>query len=115
LTYDRPRFAPPHRVLLLVAAQGDWWNTPQEDREALLPQLSSLLNGNASVTLLASFDDDYFMTGNPTTVSFSMYLIYEVDDPDAIVGLVHEVRRSALARFFRVEARLGRQLFLVEK
>lgn len=116
LTYDRPRFEPPHRVLLLVAANGGWWHASQERREALLPHLARLLEGSEhGARLLASFDDDYFMTGDPTTIPFSMHLIYEIDDPDAIVGMIHEVRSSELGQYMRFEARLGRRLFLVDR
>jgi hypothetical protein len=82
-----------------------------------MPLLASLLSprDDPSITLLGSFDDDYFMTGPPTTLPFSMYLLYEVDDPGRVVDMIHDLRSSALGSYFRVEARLGRQLFLVDK
>jgi hypothetical protein len=116
MRYERPRFVPPHRVLVLVAATEAWWQAPHAEREELMPLLARLLAApDENVNLLASFDDDYFMTGAPTTIPFSMHLIYEIADPDAIVGMVHEIRSSKLGGYFRVEARLGRRVFLVHR
>jgi hypothetical protein len=120
MQYEPPAFEPPFRIMLLAAATDGWYAARDESaRERLLRALTAWVRGweDDGATLLASFDDDLFMVGQPAPIAYSIYVLYEVDE----LGLV--VRRLAALRderdgvrldaAFRVEARVGRPLFLL--
>jgi chlorite dismutase len=115
MQYATPAFEPPYRVLLLAASTDGWYQAPAVEREQALDSLSGLL-GRAQAQgarLIGSFDDDVFATGQPLSLPYSIYVLYEVDDLNVIVRLVHELRVSPLGRMLRLEARVGRPLFLL--
>jgi hypothetical protein len=64
--------------------------------------------------LVGSVDDDLLVTGQPASLPYSIYVLYDVDNLDTIVQLVHDVRSSELGGMFRLEARIGRPLFLLD-
>ena len=64
--------------------------------------------------LVGSVDDDLFVTGQPASLPYSIYVLYDVDELGPVVQLVHELRASELRRLLRVEARIGRPLFLLD-
>ena len=70
------------------------------------------MNANGA-RLVASFDDDLFATGQPSSLPYSIYALYDVDDLTVIVTMVHELRVE-LGQMLRLEARIGRPLFLLE-
>jgi chlorite dismutase len=114
--YSPPAFEPPHRVLLLAASTEGWYQASPEERTRALDSFAQLL-GHAQADgarLVGSFDDDLFATGQPLSLPYSIFVLYEVDDLAVIVRLVHELRTSELGRMLRLEARVGRSLFLLE-
>lgn len=115
--YPAPRFDPPHRVMLLIAATEGWFGADRTDREAATDELAGLLRGaeERGARLLASFDDDLFLSGQPAPLPYTIHLLYDVDDLAVVVDLVHALRTSDLARFLRLEARIGRPLFVVDR
>jgi hypothetical protein len=116
MRYEEPTFAPPFRVLVLAACIPAWYEASSEEREAGLDALRGLFERleERGARLLASMDDDHFATGQPYSLPFSIYVIYDVDDLGIVARAIHEVRSTpTLARFFRMEARVGRQLFLL--
>lgn len=117
LPYVEPAFNPPHRVVVLIAAKEEWYLADAGERERTLGEFETLFRETAArgAELLASMDDDYFITGQPNSMPFSMYIIYDVNDLTVIVQMVNQVRISDLCKYFRVEARIGRQLFCLEK
>jgi hypothetical protein len=115
-SYSAPSFRPPYRVLLLMAATDGWYAASAEARERALELLAALFRNarESGARLVGSVDDDLFATGQPLSLPYSIYVLYDVDDLGAIVRLVHEVRASELGRLFRAEARVGRPLFLLD-
>lgn len=117
MAYDAPTFAPPYRVLLLMASTNGWYDASEEERDAALDELRSVYSDaeRSGARLLASMDDDLFVTGQHSPLRYSIYVLYDVDDLAVIVSLVHRLRMSPLNRYLRLEARVGRQLFLLDR
>lgn len=115
MEYADPSFAPPYRVLLLAASTDGWYAAAAADRERALDVLAALLERaeTSGARLIGSFDDDLFVTGQPASLPYSIYALYDVDDLGVIVGMVHELR-SELGHVLRLEARVGRRLFLLD-
>lgn len=115
--YVAPTLAPPYRVLVLLAATDGWYRADATERAGVLEELDELLRGaeSSGARLLASFDDDLFVTGQPMSLPYSISIVYEVDELDAIVGMVNGLRTSSLGRYLRAEARIGRPLFLLAR
>jgi hypothetical protein len=116
MEYAPPAFEPPYRVLVLMASTAGWYAASADARKGALEQLRALLarveaNG---ARLVGSFDDDLFATGQPLSLPYSIYALYDVDDLGVIVELTHELRSSELTHWFRLEARVGRRLFLLD-
>jgi hypothetical protein len=113
--YTPPSFEPPYRVLLLAAATDGWYTAAPDEREAALDAFAALFDRAHAdgARLVGSFDDDLFATGQPLSLPYSIFVIYDVDDLGVIVRLANELRRSGLGRMFRLEARIGRRLFLL--
>jgi hypothetical protein len=120
--YVPPEFGPPYRVMLFAAAAHGWYQAPDRDaREHILGRLRAYFREweEAGARLLYSFDDDYFVTGQPSSLDYSIYVQYEVDDLAIVPGLIQRVRDEVdgveLGRSFRMEARIGRPLFLLDR
>lgn len=116
MEYPEPAFEPPHRVLVLAAATDGWFGASRAEREAAIDELAALLRAAEAegARRLASFDDDLFQTGPPATLSYTIYVLYDVDELAPVVRLVHRLRSSSLARYLRLEARVGRPLFVLD-
>jgi hypothetical protein len=116
MDYVPPAFDPPYRVLVLVASTPGWYGAAAEARGEALEQLAGLFAraAESGARLVGSFDDDLFATGQPLSLPYSIYVLYDVDDLGVIVRLVHELRTSPLGGMLRLEARVGRNLFLLE-
>lgn len=115
MQYTPPRLEPPYRVLLLAGSTEGWYEASREEREEALDALAALFERAHAdgARLVGSFDDDLFATGQPLSLPYSIFAIYDVDDLGVIVHLAHELRMSDLGRMFRLEARIGRRLFLL--
>jgi hypothetical protein len=122
VTYVPPSFDPPYRVILLVAA-GDGWYQAEDAaaRERVLARLRAFFDGwaDGGATLLGSFDDDYFVVGQPSSLGWSIFVLYEVPSLDLVVERINSTREEVdgarLDRAFRMEVRVGRNLFLLPK
>lgn len=117
MEYPAPGFDPPYRVMLLIAATDGWFGAERSEREAATDELARLLDetGKRGARLLASFDDDLFLSGQPAPLPYTIHILYDVDDLALVVDLVHRLRSSDLARFLRLEARIGRPLFVLDR
>jgi hypothetical protein len=115
--YAEPDFEPPFRVLVLIAATDGWFAATTEERNEATDQLAAVLESarEDGARLLASFDDDLFLTGQPAPLPYTIFALYDVDDLSVVVRLVHRLRTSPLARFLRLEARVGRPLFVLDR
>lgn len=115
-SYTAPSFDPPFRVLVLIASTTGWYAATAETRGRAIAGLSALLRTaeGRGARLVGSVDDDLLATGQPSSLPYSIYVLYDVDDLDVIVQLVHELRCSELAELLRLEARIGRRLFLLD-
>jgi hypothetical protein len=119
--YVAGSFAPPYRVLLLAAATEGWFQRPDNSvREPVVARLRTFFAGwqERGASLLASMDDDYLLVGQPTSLPFTMFVIYDVPDLAIVVDMIESAREEVdgvrLDRFFRFEARIGRPLFVTE-
>ena len=122
MKYVPPEFGPPYRVMLFAAAAHGWYQAPDRAaRETILARLRAWLAEweEAGARLLYSFDDDYFVTGQPSSLEYSIYVQYEVDDLGVVARMIQRVREEVdgieLGRSFRMEARIGRPLFLLDR
>ena len=104
MEYPEPGFDPPYRVMLLIAATEGWFVADRAEREAATDELARLLSETEErgARLLASFDDDLFLSGQPAPLPYTIHILYDVDDLALVVGLVHRLRTSSLARFLRL-------------
>jgi hypothetical protein len=116
MEYAEPDFDPPYRVLVLVAATDGWYGASREEREGATDELGAILREaeNGGARMLASFDDDLFLTGQPAPLPYTIFVLYDVDDLAVVVRLVHRLRTSEVARYLRLEARVGRPLFVLD-
>lgn len=116
MEYAEPDFDPPYRVLVLVAATDGWYGAGREEREAATDELGAILREaeDGGARMLASFDDDLFLTGQPAPLPYTIFVLYDVDDLAVVVRLVHRLRTSEVARYLRLEARVGRPLFVLD-
>jgi len=108
--------------MLFAAASHGWYQADdQAERERILARLRTFFEEweQAGARLLYSFDDDYFVTGQPSSLDYSIYVQYEVDSVDVPAAMIQRVRDEVdgirLDRSFRMEARIGRPLFLLDR
>jgi hypothetical protein len=115
--YTAPAFEPPFRILVLIGATAGWQAATAEEKALALERMRELLEGveRRGARLVGSVDDDLFVTGHPTSMAYSISILYDVDDLTPIVEMVHDLRSSELAPLLRMEARVGRPLFLLNK
>ena len=96
MEYTEPDFDPPYRVLVLVASTDGWYGATTDEREAATDELGAILRDaeDGGARLIASFDDDLFLTGQPAPLPYSIFVLYDVDDLAVVVRLVHRLRTS---------------------
>lgn len=119
--FIEPVAEPPHRVMVFGACRESWYSADDAERQSqALPALKELFDDWAAMgfRLLHSFDDDFFLVGQPGSLQFSFYIIAEVPSLDAIVAMMNRARTAKNGRradrYFRFETRMGRKLFLLE-
>jgi hypothetical protein len=122
MEYVPPAFEPPYRVMLFAAAAHGWYQaTDDVERDRILIRLRAFFDEweERGARLLYSFDDDYFVTGQPSSLDYAIYVQYELDSLDVVVAMIQRVREEVdgirLDRSFRMEARVGRPLFLLDR
>jgi hypothetical protein len=68
MQYVPPAFEAPYRVMLFAAAAHGWYQAADDERERILARLTAYFAEweSRGARLLYSFDDDYFVTGQPS-------------------------------------------------
>ena len=95
--YEPPQLETPMRVMFFAACRESWYAASDEERESsALPILKTVLDRwqESGLRLIASFDDDYFLVGQPGSLQHSIFIL-------------------RADKYYRFEARLGRKLFLL--
>ena len=117
MEYPQPDFEPPYRVLVLIASTDGWYEATPGERDVATDELGSVLREaeTQGARLVASFDDDLFLTGQPAPLPYTIFVLYDVDELGVVVQLVHRLRTSTLSRYLRLEARVGRRLFVLDQ
>ena len=115
MEYPEPHFRPPYRVLVLIASTDGWYAASRvgaREGDGRPPNAPPQTQRATALACSASFDDDLFLTGQPAPLQYSIFLMYDVDDLEVVVRLVHRLR-AELGRYLRLEARVGRPLFVL--
>jgi hypothetical protein len=119
--FDPPQVEYPLRVMIFGACRETWYAASDEEREQqALPALQQLLDDwrESGLELIASFDDDYFLVGQPGSLQYAFFILAEVESFDVLVALLNRARTTVNGhradRYFRFEARAGRRLFLLD-
>lgn len=119
--YDPPELEYPLRVMIFGACRETWYAASDHERkEEALPALRALLDDwqEMGLELLASFDDDYFLVGQPGSLQYAFFILAEVESMQRLVAIVNRARTTVddqrADRYFRFEARAGRRLFLLD-
>ena len=97
-----------------MASTDGWYGATTDEREAATDELGAILRDaeDAGARLIASFDDDLFLTGQPAPLPYTIFVLYDVDDHSVVVRRVHRQRTAQVAEYHRREARVGRPLFV---
>ena len=110
MEYPEPDFDPPYRVLVLVASTDGWYGATTDERGAATDELGAILRDaeDAGARLIASFDDDLFLTGQPAPLPYTIFVLYDVGDRSGVVRRGNPPRTAQVAKYHRRQARRGR-------
>ena len=118
--YEPPQLETPMRVMFFAACRESWYAASDEERESsALPILKTVLDRwqESGLRLIASFDDDYFLVGQPGSLQHSIFILMETDSVETVVAALNLLRTTIdglrADKYYRFEARLGRKLFLL--
>lgn len=119
--FKDPTVQAPFRVMIFGACRETWYAASDEERtEHALPALKALIDAwkEAGLEILESFDDDFFLVGQPGSLQFSFFIIAETPSMEALVGMMNRARKThdglRADRYFRFASRLGRPLFMLD-
>lgn len=120
-TFDPPELEYPVRVMIFAACREGWYAASEQEREEqALPALRAMLDDwqEMGLELIGSFDDDYFLVGQPGSLQYAIYILAEVESIERLIAIVNRARTTVDGlrpdRYFRFEARAGRRLFLLD-
>lgn len=119
--FETPEIPQPYRVIFMGAAIDGWAKASDEERrEVVLPRARQIFQEEwpkLGAKPIATLDDDVFTVGPPASTDFTWYLIYELEDLNAVPAMLHCLRVTTngarLDRYLRIEARVGRPFFLL--
>lgn len=115
------RDADPKRAILLGAMTPEYYAiATDEERAKVIARFRLLVEEwqGLGARVVGTLDDDLFMVGEPGSPRFTFYLLFDVDDPQVVVDMIHRIRVPVdgirMDRYVRFEARVGRPFFLLE-
>lgn len=78
-------------------------------------QLLSEISKTEGIKVIGTFDDDSFMVGPSSTWPWTFYVMADAESADSVKDACNllrtiQVGEHALWRYFKVEARMGREL-----
>jgi hypothetical protein len=119
--YVPPDVSSPYRTIVLAAATDGWYQASDEEREQrILPRLAAVFDEwrTLGAEFIASVDDDLGTVGQPNALGFSIFVVMDTPSVEALAQMMQRLRVTVdgvrLDRCFRVDARLGRPLFLLD-
>jgi len=111
----------PKRAILLGSMTPAYYDiVVDEERAQVIARFQQLVDEwlELGARVVGTLDDDLFMVGEPAPPRFTFYLLFDIDDPQVIVDMVHRIRVPVdgirMDRYVRFEARVGRPFFLLE-
>ena len=121
-TFKEPIKAPkPLRVMINAGATAAFYDCEDDTiRNKVIERLVEICRSwrnKPGIQFISSFDDDLLMTGDPRGHNkFSIYILLDVEEFDSVVGMVDDFRQGSvsLARYFTVEASVGRPFWPIE-
>jgi hypothetical protein len=109
------------RAILLGAMTPAWYDIElDEERARVIARFRQLVQEwlELGARVVGTLDDDLFMVGEPGSARFTFYLLFDVDDPQVVVDMIHRLREPVdgirMDRYARFEAHVGRPFFLLE-
>lgn len=106
------------RALFCIGLTQEFFSLPPSDIPAVGGALKAAfddLAGRFGVRVIGTFDDDLTQVGVTTGFPWTAYILAEVPDLDAVIEVTNLLRGpcgdAKLFRYFRIEARLGHELF----
>jgi hypothetical protein len=109
------------RAILLGAMTSAYYDiVVDEERAQVIARFRSLAKEwlELGARVVGTLDDDLFMVGEPGSPRFTFYLMFDIDDPQVLVDMIHRIRvpvdGTRMDRYVRFEARMGRPFFLLE-
>ena len=103
------------RVLLTAGATAAWYDTDDEVTRASVAERWKTVvrewSARPGVRLIATFDDDLFLAGDPRPFGrWSIFILFEVASIDDAVAMIDDMRHGdiRLHKYFTMAATLGR-------
>jgi hypothetical protein len=119
--YVPPDVSPPYRTIVLGAVTDGWYQADDREREdRILPRMRALFDEWESLgaRFIASVDDDLAVVGQPSALGFSIFVVMDVPSVEALAQMMQRLRVTVdgvrLDSCLRLEARMGRPLFLLD-
>lgn len=110
------------RVLLLGAMTSAYYAIDEDEvRLQVIERFKGLVQEwlELGARVVGTLDDDLLMVGEPTPPRFTFYLLFDVDDSEVAVEMIHRIRVPVdgirMDKYVRFEARIGRPFFLLER
>lgn len=111
----------PKRAIFLGAMTQAYYEIAGDDERAkVIARFRQLVEEwqGLGARVVGTLDDDLFMVGEPGSPRFTFYLLFDLDDPQVAIEMIHRIRVPVdgvrMDRYVRFEARLGRPFFLLE-
>jgi hypothetical protein len=111
----------PKRAILLGAMTPAYYDiADDEERGRVIAGFRKLADEwlELGARVVGTLDDDLFMVGEPGSARFTFYLLFDVDNPQVVVDMIHRLRVPVdgirMDRYARFEAHVGRPFFLLE-